>query len=471
MGKIRLYASKENTIASSMAYENLNASQENVFNLWYGGGIESGLETRNSFSRHLAFFDLTDLTEKFSDATINSAYTTSYVLKYKNAIPSDKILEPEFVFDVLNKSIAASFDLIAFPIPQYWDEGRGGDLDLQRAITFRNLSAVLTGYSNWLSATSLSSWSQAGIYTDPSANTPYVFSQHFPIGSEDISIDITPIVNYWLSGNPNYGVAIAYNRPFELMSTDTRFISSFFSNKINSAFKPYIEVTYDQTIKDDRHWVTNNRTSRLFLYLFNGNQSANYYSASTVSILSSSNAIVYSGLIPTHFSKGVYYVDILMSGATKGQRYKDVWSGITFVPGVDQTNFTNAFEIRDNYYTNNNKRINDYAIDFYGIPNNSSLSTGETYRIYADVRMAFSTKKPFVDFGLEYRLSMNIEDELVPWTPMNTAFIDDCISCFFDLDTSWLLNSQIYKIEFRISETGTKRLIPDTLTFRVLNPI
>ncbi|HWY33635.1 MAG TPA: hypothetical protein VNX68_03250, partial [Nitrosopumilaceae archaeon] len=96
---------------------------------------------------------------------------------------------------------------------------------------------------------------------------------------------------------------------------------------------------------------------------------------------------------------------------------------------------------------------------------------GETYRIYADPRMSFSNKKPFTDFGLEYRMSMGVENELVPWTAMNVAFIDDCISCYFDLDTSWLLNSQIYKIEFRISEFGTKRLIPDSLTFRVLNPI
>jgi hypothetical protein len=54
---------------------------------------------------------------------------------------------------------------------------------------------------------------------------------------------------------------------------------------------------------------------------------------------------------------------------------------------------------------------------------------------------------------------------------MNAAIINDCLSSYFDLDTSWLLNSQVYKIEFRISEFGTKRLIPDTLTFKVNNPV
>lgn len=473
MNKLRIYPSKENTIQSGSIYEKLNASQENVFSLVYGGGTGTNnlSNGRNSISRHLVYFDLADLQEKYSNYTINSAYTVSYVLKFKNAIPLDKMLEPEFVFDVLNKGIASSFDVIAFPIPMFWNEGRGGSLDDQKSITFKNMSAVLTGYSNWLSATSQDSWGEPGIYINPSANTPFVCTQHFSLGSEDISIDVTTIVNDWLSGGSvNYGIAIAYSRPFELLSTDTRYISSFYTNKINYSTKPYLEVNYNQVIKDDRHFLTNNRVSRLFLYLFSGNQATNYYSAGTVSIKSSANAIVYSGLTSTHHSKGVYYVDILMSGATKSQRYKDVWEGITFNPGIDQTTFTNTFEIRDNYYNNNNRKVSDYAIDVYGIPNNAPLTSGEVYRIYADARVAYSTKKPVTDFGLEYKITMATE-EVIPWTPMNISIIDDCLSCYFDLDTSWLLNAQIYKIEFQISEFGTKRLITDALTFRILNPI
>ena len=43
----------------------------------------------------------------------------------KNAIPNSQVLEPEFERNILNKSIASSFDLIAFPINKDWDEGRG----------------------------------------------------------------------------------------------------------------------------------------------------------------------------------------------------------------------------------------------------------------------------------------------------------------------------------------------------------
>jgi len=470
--KFRIYPAKENTIASGSVYETLNSSQENTFSLWYGGGSgTTSLPSRNSISRHLAYFPLSGLTQRYADFTINSAYTTSYVLKFKNAIPSDKILDTEYEFDALNKSIASSFDLVFFPINRAWDEGRGGSLDTSKFLTFKNFSPILSGYSNWLSASTNASWDNGGVFTNPTAQTSNYVSQHFAIGNEDIEINITSMVNDWLSGgSANNGIGIAYDRPLELLSTDTRYISSFYTNKTNSAFKPYIEVNYNQTIKDDRHWVTNNRTSRLFLYLFSGNQATNYYSAGTVTIKNASNVDIYTGLTPTHHSKGVYYVDVIMSAATKGQKYKDVWSGITFVPGIDKTTFINTYDIRDNYYNNNSKKVNDYAIDIYGISNNTPLTTGEIYRIYADVRMSFSNQKPITDFGLEYRLSMSL-DELVPWTPMNASIIDDCLTCFFDLDTSWLLNAQTYKIEFRISEFGTKRMLPDVITFNVVNPI
>lgn len=471
MSKLRLYPIKENTIAKGVAYERINSSQNNIADIWYGGGAtDTAVLKRQSYSRHMVQFDLTELESKLSSFDINPAYITSYKLKFKNAIPSDKILEPEYEFDVLNKSVASSFDMVAYPINKFWDEGRGHDLERTKYVIKQNGSPVLSGVSNWLSATTLVSWDNPGIYDNPTAQTSFNFTQHFSIGNEDLDMDITLLVNDWLSGgSTNNGIAFGFTSDFESLSTDTRYITSFYTNKTNYAFKPYLEVNYNQVIKDDRHWVTNNRTSRLFLYLFSGNQATNYYSAGTVSIKNSANVVIYSGLTPTHHSKGVYYVDVLMSGATKGQKYKDVWQGVTFTPGVDQTDFTNFFDIRDNYYNNNSKRVNDYAIDIYGIPNDSPLVTGEIYRVYADTRMAFSNQKPHTDFGLEYRITMSLE-EVIPWTSMNTAIIDDCLSCYFDLDTSWLLDSQIYKIEFRISEFGTKRLIPDPLIFKVINP-
>jgi hypothetical protein len=283
-------------------------------------------------------------------------------------------------------------------------------------------------------------------------------------------MNVTDMVRNWVTGGTtNFGIGIAYGRGYELTSGTTRYISSFFTNKTNSAFKPYIEVNYNQVIRDDRHQVTNNRLSRLFLYLFSGNTPVDYYSASTVNITTTAGVNVYTGLTPTHHSKGVYYIDIWMSAATKGQKYKDVWSGVTINPPYDRQNITQVFEIKDNYYTNNATDVNNYVITTYGIDNNSILQTGEVFRTYIDTRMNYSLNRPFIQFGLEYKLTMNGNMELIPWTPVNSAILSGCYKSFFDIDTSWLLSNNTYEVTFRINELGTKKILTEKLLFKVTN--
>ena len=467
MGIFRIYSSKSNTIASASTYELLNSSQNPVTDLWYGG-----TGSRNSISRFMIYFDLNYLESKLNSKEINSDYITAYKLKIKNCIPSNRILEPEYEFDVLDKKVSASFDLIAFPINKFWDEGRGFSLEEQHEIVKSRGNPILSGYSNWLSATSSINWDEPGIFTNPSASTAvtYYSTQHFSIGSEDLEMDITNIVNDWLSGgSENNGIAVAYSRPFETMSGNNRYISSFYTNKTNTAYKPYIEVQYNQAIKDNRYNIANNRRSKLFLYLFSGNTAVNYLSADTVSIKTNTGSDVYTGLTPIHHSKGVYYVDVLMTGTTRGERFKDVWHGITFEAGLDQQDYTQKFTTIGDYFSYRNKEINEFAVNLYGIENNDVLQTGETIRVYAEVRINYSLETPKTDFGLEYKITMNQVDEVIPWTPFNSAIIDNCLKSYFDIDTLIFINNQNYEVTVRINELGTKRVLPEKINFKVVN--
>jgi hypothetical protein len=471
MGILRIYPTKSNTIASGL-YRNFNSGQNAVTDLWYGGGgTDTAPEKRNSYSRFIVNFDLSDLQSKIQSTDINTANTVTYKLKMKNSIPKDKILEPEYEFDVLNKNISASFDLICFPINKAWDEGRGYDLTNEFYLVKQTGNPQLTGYSNWDYATSTIAWDAPGVYTNPTASTAVTFytSQHFDLGNEDIDMDITHIVRNWLSGtSANYGLGIAYRRDFELLSTDTRYIASFFTNNTNTAFKPYIEVNYDQDFKDDRGNVTNNRLCKLFLYTFSGQSPTNYFSASSVSIQTYAGVNVYTGLTPTQVERGVYYVQVWMSGATKGQQYRDVWSGVTFVPGYDQQNYTQFFTVQDNYYFTNSPQVNNYSLTTYGLDNNSILNTEQIIRIYTDLRVNFSTSYPKTDFDLQYRMVMNNQETVIPWNSLNKAYMNKANSNYFTLDTSWLLHNQSYEIQFRISELGTVRALPESIKFRVL---
>lgn len=472
MSVFRIYPVKSNTIASGL-YKNFNSGQNAVTDLWYGGGgTDTSPEKRNSYSRYLVKFDLSDLQAKINNGEIILNNVSSFKLKMTNSIPRDKVLEPEYEYDILDKKISSSFDLICFPINKDWDQGRGYDLTKEfYAVRSLGENPLITGYSNWQYATQISSWDEPGVFTNPTASTAvtqYV-SQHFDIGNEDIDMDITSVVLDWLSGGSiNNGLGIAYNRYYELLSTDTRYIASFYTDNTNTAFKPFIEVNYNQSFIDDRLNVNNNRICKLFLYTFSGNDASNFFSASTVTIKNSANSIIYSGLTPTRIDKGVYFVDVWMSGATKGQQYKDVWEGVTFNPGFDKQDYTQYFVVQDNYYTRNAPQVNAYSLTTYGIDNGSIISTEENIRIYCDLRVNFSTNAPKTNYAIEYKMIMNQQIEVIPWTPINQAIIDRCSSNYFDLQTNWLLHNQTYEIQFRVKELGTARIQNEKINFKIL---
>ena len=470
MSIFRIYPSKSNTIASG-SYANLNSGQNAVTDLWYGGGgTDTAPEKRNSLSRFLMYFDLSNLQSKLNTKEINETHVTSYKLKLTNSKPKDLVLEDEYEYDVLYKKIASSFDLIAFPINKHWEEGRGYDLTKERYIVRRSSEYLVSATSNWNYATNLIEWDEPGVFSNPTASTSIYASQHFDLGSENLEMDVTDIVNNWLSGgSENFGIAIAYRRDYELLSTNTRYISSFYTEKTNSSFKPFIEVAYNQVIQDDRHQMSNNRPSNLFLYTFSGHSFENI-NLSTVTVdIKKGSSTIYSDLTPSQLSKGIYYVNVLMSASTAGEKYTDTWKNVSF-SSYDNQNIEQSFQIQKNYYTSQPHSINEYALEIYGIEQGDAITHDANIRVYCDLRVNYSTNKPSTSYSLKYRMIMNNQTEIIPWTEVNQAIIDDCKTNYLDLDASWLLQNQTYQISFMISEMGTNRVMPEKINFRVVKP-
>lgn len=472
MSLFRVYPTKSNSIASGVAYESYNSAYNPVTNLWYGGGAESlidtGLSTRHSYSRFLVYFDLSDIVDKFVSREIISGNVTSYKLKMNNCLPSDMSLEDSYNSNKLNKLVATSFDLVAFPINKFWDAGNGYDLENNLYAAKSNGMVHVTGYSNWNSATTLTSWNEPGVFANPTASTVNYATQHFDIGNENLEMDITSLVVTWLSGgSSNYGIGICYARPFELVSSDTRYISSFFTEKTNTAFLPYLEVDYNQLIEDDRLQFTNQKVNRLFLFTYSDNQPVNYFSAGTVEIKDGSDTII-SSYTPTQLQKGVYYVDVYLPSATVGNIYSDVWNNVTFNAGYDQQDFTQYFVTQPSSYINNSKGVNQYSLKTYGLDNDAIIDYDGILRIYVESNTNFTNNNAYVPYGLQYKLTMNYKDEIIPWSDANYTVIDNYLTYFFDLDTTWLINNQTYMINFKINELGTKRVTDEKIYFRVI---
>lgn len=580
MSIFRIYPSKSNTIAGSY-FNSLNSGQNAITDLWYGGGgTDTAPDKRNSVSRFLVYFDLNNLRQKFDSKEINESLVTSYRLRMTNSKPRDLVLEDDYEYDVLFKKVAASFDLIAFPINKYWEEGRGYDLTKEIYVVRQKGNSLVSGVSNWNYATAQIAWDEPGVYNDPtgytysgfviesgmtistrtlatdldnptyfnfittsitgmglsisantigtniyvdfnplsgdvstsdwknavtgttfsgypisitndstsiyinssgtttftlSADTPipnisYYSTQHFDVGNEDINMDVTNIVKDWLSGgSENYGIGIAYRRDYELLSTDTRYISSFFTEKTNTAFKPCLEVVYNQVIQDDRKQVSNNRPSNLFLYTFSGHNFSNINLSAVTVDIKRGNVMIYTGLTPTQLSTGTYYVNVWMSGATAGEKYTDVWNNVSFSQ-YDTQNVEQTFQIQKNYYTASRPSINEYALEVYGIEQGKIIHQDEKIRVYCDLRVNYSINKPSTSYCLKYRLIMNNQVEVIPWTEVNQAVIDDCKTNYFDLDASWLLHNQTYQINFMVDEMGTSRVMPERIDLKVIKP-
>ena len=137
------------------------------------------------------------------------------------------------------------------PVSRSWDEGTGLDMD----------SYTDSGSANWQSASSSSAgvvhWTSAGgdFHTTPQ------FSTYFDKGTEDLEVEITWLVEEWISGSgagaggstlgkENDGVSI-------YLSNETAFSSSytkkFFARGSEFFFKrPVIEARWESAKKDNR---------------------------------------------------------------------------------------------------------------------------------------------------------------------------------------------------------------------------
>jgi len=193
-------------------------------------------------SRILIKFPITELSGKiFNDLTIPSSSVT-YKLKMFNMRHGN--------------TVPTSYDLHAYPITRDWDEGTGTALP--------NLDF---GFASWLSASSVQTWTTAGSDFTASMSA----SQHFDRGSEDFEIDVTRIVNEWLTGTTvsSNGFLIKFGTTEEANSTNY-FLKAFHGRESKFIEKlPFLEARWDSTgIKDNRKNFAFNQQNKLYMYNF-----------------------------------------------------------------------------------------------------------------------------------------------------------------------------------------------------------
>ena len=183
-------------------------------------------------SRILIKFDISEIEKSINNGTISSDRKF-----YLN------------MYDASSEDLRVSQSIWAYPISQSWVEGEGYQSDSPASTNgaswnYRDSQALKTPWSGSVGEEQGGAWHEE-VYA----------TQSFKYGSDDVRMDVTPIMNKWLDGTyPNNGFIVKRSGSFENLDTNTdegnseRFGNlKFFSRQTNTIYPPKLEVEWYDT--------------------------------------------------------------------------------------------------------------------------------------------------------------------------------------------------------------------------------
>jgi hypothetical protein len=248
----KYYANKDNTIT--------NAFQQNL--------------TTRATGANMGLSDILETFSIYGQASSGSTELERILIQFPiNEIVSDRAAgiipnsgEVSFVLNLYNaphtQTTPRELSLAVLPVSSSWEEGTGLDMDEYQDVTKNGEG------SNWVNSAASTAWTrQGGDYLDAPT-----FTQQFPIGNEDLKINITSLVENWVDGTiTNYGVGVHLTSSQEAYfsnssgvdvgsqlfnpdgAQETYYTKKFFGRGSEFFFKrPTIEAVWDSSIKDDR---------------------------------------------------------------------------------------------------------------------------------------------------------------------------------------------------------------------------
>jgi hypothetical protein len=497
MSILRSYIDKNNTIVSN-SY--VNTGRNPVIELNFGA---SDLVVPNfGYSRLLFNLDLSLLEQNIESGVISTGCTTgmTHTLKMTNTSSFDNELLNTVMSNQRRR--ATSFDLILFRIPnvsgntgnpQEWDEGVGydySDFNLAKnsaqggmsPLTYVDSRAFSTRPSNWYQTTTISGWSQSGVYSNTNNGTvnysglTIVARQHFELGNEDVDMNMSDEINGILNGSITgvTGWGLAYLPQIENITglTDSYSVA-FFSRHTQTFYQPYLLTNYNDLIQDDRNQFLKNQTNKLYLYIYQNGDFVNLDNNPTVRI-EDRNGDAVSGMATLTTclrTKGVYEVVVPngFTGATPCQYY-DVWSGLT-INGQSIPNITNQFVLQE--YSAGiqigsiSKEPQKFGFDFYGILQNEQILNSDIRKVGVTIKKAYTAQQMLLDVSASYRVYVKegtTEVQVQDWTPINRTPNE----YYFIFDMRDKLPNQYY-VDIQVNTSGERDTYKKQLTFNIVN--
>ena len=360
-------------------------------------------------------------------------------------------------------TLPENFYITVNPLSKAWTEGRG--LDMER---YKDKGSV-----NWLSASNDLAWDMEGgdYHESPSV------SQLFEEGTEDLEVDLTEIVESWITGSiEKNGLMIKLSSSHE-DDTTSYYTKKFFARGTEFFFKrPTIEARFDATIKDSRSRFynynpfvdieENNNT----LYIYNrfkgklqnlrtvgtGSIYVRLYSSADLPLGDPLMLLNQSYVVTGSWvSKGIYKADIGID--TQHDYVYDIW----FDENDDPIGYGGKIEVL-NPDQETTFSIDDYVINIKNLKNKYSAKEKARMQVFARLNnwnpnsytSVVNTPPPGIVEDMYYKIFRIADDlDVIPYgtgSMNHTRLSYDKTGNYFDLDMSLLEPGYSYGIKFSI---------------------
>jgi len=455
---IRTYFDRNNTIV----YNNsVNVGRNPIAELYYGGDSSS-----KSYSRFIFQFDEARLKDLYTGGTFTDLSKLKHTLKMTNTGAFNTDLLGQTTCG--DKERTCSFDLIIFPITQDWDEGCGYDYG---SCAYIGDGSEDYGPSNWFYARTNTSWSGGtGIY---SGSATVLATQHFEQGNENLEIDITNIVNGYLTGDTNYGLGVAFTRALEETQTTKHQYVGFFTRHTQTFYEPFVETVYQNHIKDDRADFYLDKNNKLYLYVNLNGTPTNLDTLPSV-VIKDNNDEVFSAITAvTHVTKGVYSIDLKVpttSDYTDCVQFTDTWSGIS-INGVTRPDIELDFILKDSmgYYNigSSDSLPKKVGLNVTGIKREERIHRGDLRKVIVSTRIPYTIEQKQSVDSLKYRLY--VKEGRNEYTVIDFQDVEMANNYnYFLLDTASLVPG-IYYLDVKVESNLEVNTLKDVLSFEIVS--
>jgi len=457
---VRTYFDRNNTIVLN---NKVNVGRNPITELYYGGDSAS-----QSYSRFLFQFDESRLKKLYTGGTYVDLTKLTHKLKMTNTGAFDTDLLGTTTCG--GKERACSFDLILFKIEQDWDEGCGYDYG---SCAYIGEGSESYAPSNWFDARTNNVWSGgSGVYT---GSTTVVGTQHFEQGNENLEIDITSIVNGYLTGDTNYGLGIAFKRTLEETLTTKHQYVGFFTRHTQTFYEPFVETIYDCNISDDRNDFYLDKDNKLYLYVNLRGTPTNLDTIPSV-VIKDGNDEVFTAITSnsvTHVTKGVYCINLNVPTTTDNVDcigFTDTWSGIT-INGVNRPDIELDFILKDSmgYYNigDGDSLPKQVGLNVTGIKRDERIYRGDIRKVIVSARIPYTIEQKQSVDSLKYRLYVKEGRNEYTVTDFQNVEMANNYN-YFLLDTASLVPGTYY-LDIKVESNQEVTTNKETLKFDIVS--